>query len=179
MSLLRLLTAGKSLVGAKESMGRYHLSPQRLLPRFGAKKDPFRATALPEQAQRPANVPAQAAIGCKSPEVLSATRTSSKQAQNGGWAGKCLSRVGALLSRRGKTVERAAIPRFNKPLVQGELSLDSVKVVRNDLRDSDLEFVVAKPVPSRGIPASQVVCAAGSGKVWNRVAGRLFGAGKV
>jgi hypothetical protein len=33
------------------------------------------------------------------------------------------------------------IPRFGKSAVQGELSLDRVKVVRNDLMDADLEVV--------------------------------------
>lgn len=35
------------------------------------------------------------------------------------------------------------IPRFGKPAVQGELSLDRVKVVRNDLTHADLEVVPA------------------------------------
>jgi len=46
--------------------------------------------------------------------------------------------------RRGQAAQRE-IPRFGKPLVQGELSLDRVKVVRNDLSDTDLEIVRPKP----------------------------------
>ncbi|MGC3958919.1 MAG: hypothetical protein QM813_13560 [Verrucomicrobiota bacterium] len=38
----------------------------------------------------------------------------------------------------------AGIPRFGKPAVQGELSLDRVKVVRNDLSHADLEVVGQK-----------------------------------
>jgi hypothetical protein len=33
------------------------------------------------------------------------------------------------------------MPRFGKPAVQGELSLDKVKVVRSDLAHADLEVV--------------------------------------
>ena len=33
------------------------------------------------------------------------------------------------------------MPRFGKPTVQGELSLDKVKVVRSDLTHADLEVV--------------------------------------
>src|SRR5271169_1831879 len=51
MSLLRLLTAGRSLVGSKNPEARYHLSQAGALPRFGAKKNPFRATTKPEAAQ--------------------------------------------------------------------------------------------------------------------------------
>jgi hypothetical protein len=38
----------------------------------------------------------------------------------------------------------AGIPRFGQPVVQGELSLDRVKVVRNDLSHADLEVVGQK-----------------------------------
>jgi len=44
--------------------------------------------------------------------------------------------------RKGKSV----IPKFSRPPVQGELSLDNVKVVRNDLNDADVEVVPAKIV---------------------------------
>ncbi len=47
MSLLRLLAAGKSLVGLKRAPARYHLSRQGALPQFGGKENPFRATARP------------------------------------------------------------------------------------------------------------------------------------
>jgi hypothetical protein len=181
MSLLRLLTAGKSLVGIKESAGRYRLTTPGLLPRFGAKKDPFRATTMPEQVQRAPGGPVEqaASLGTKTGEASAGRDSSEAVAEHGGWAGKCFSKVGAMLSRRGKSGERPAIPRFNKPLVQGELSLDSVRVVRNDLRDSDLEIVAAKPVqpsPPASVPAA---CAPRPDNAWNRVAGRLFGAGKV
>jgi hypothetical protein len=39
---------------------------------------------------------------------------------------------------------KSGIPRFDKPVVQGELSLDNIKVVRNDLSDADMEIVPAK-----------------------------------
>src|SRR5262249_2485535 len=42
---------------------------------------------------------------------------------------------------------RSTIPRFSKTPVQGELSLDRVKVVRNDLSEADVEIITAKPAP--------------------------------
>ena len=38
MSLVRLLTAGKSLVGMKDTENRYRMTSQRLLPKFGSAK---------------------------------------------------------------------------------------------------------------------------------------------
>jgi len=44
----------------------------------------------------------------------------------------------------------AGIPRLGKPAVQGELSLDRVKVVRNDLTHADLEVVPLRSGPKQG-----------------------------
>jgi len=41
-------------------------------------------------------------------------------------------------------VSNAAAPEGIRPAVQGELSLDRIKVVRNDLNDADVEIVPAK-----------------------------------
>ena len=43
-----------------------------------------------------------------------------------------------------KPEPKSVIPRFGKPAVQTELSLDRVQVVRNSLEDSDLEVVSAE-----------------------------------
>src|SRR5258708_32731579 len=51
MSLLRLLTTGKSLVGLKKPEHRYHLPGETALPKFGGKKNPFRATVFPDKAE--------------------------------------------------------------------------------------------------------------------------------
>ena len=63
--------------------------------------------------------------------------------------------------------------------LQGELSLDKVKVVRNDLADADLEVVPAKSaVRSAGAgPVSQPVArGATADSAWTRFATRVFGA---
>jgi hypothetical protein len=51
MSLLRLLTAGKTLIGLKRSESRYQLPGGKGLPMFGSKKNPFRATVFPDKAE--------------------------------------------------------------------------------------------------------------------------------
>jgi len=64
----------------------------------------------------------------------------------------------AKLTGRLKRVRRkepaSVIPRFGKPAVQGELSLDRVQVVRNDLEESDLEIVTAQTSTSAQVAPS-------------------------
>ena len=65
--------------------------------------------------------------------------------------------------------------------MQGELSLDRIKVVRNDLSDADLEVVPAKPqataaaIASVPPPVEKVVSAQSA---WGRVTARILRAGK-
>src|SRR5215831_2510576 len=56
MSLGRLLTAGKCLMGLQQPPARYRMRTQNLLPKFGGEKNPFAAPAT-----RPAARPIQAA----------------------------------------------------------------------------------------------------------------------
>jgi hypothetical protein len=60
MSLLRLLSTGKSLVGLTDNPHRYRLTQQRLLPCFGSKKNPFRSRIVPsaEKVAEPVAQPA-------------------------------------------------------------------------------------------------------------------------
>jgi hypothetical protein len=87
-----------------------------------------------------------------------------------------------------------AVPAFSKPLVQEELSLEQVKVVRNDLSDTDLELVPRKaqaPEPLSAAPAVAAPAEPAASRpklqpvdAWNRVSARLrmstrlFGTGK-
>ena len=57
-----------------------------------------------------------------------------------GWFAGLVARLGRLFSKP----QKRAIPQFNNPGVQGELSLERVKVMRNDLSDTDLEVVPKK-----------------------------------
>ena len=240
MSLLRLLRAGKSLVGGGESGGRYRLVNGPALPKFGSDKNPFRepvrvkqGTAAPEVAAMPSSLPfkepmpdltiavqtegaireqpmkleeqkpavesvkKEKRVGIRpafetnaKPEVQEAV-TSDGKVVAGNATGvvaagaRAAARVLRLNSKlnplfgwvRPKGGARA-LPRTDA-MVQGELSLDRVKVMRNDLSDSDLEIVPARkpaPVPS---PAPELAAASNSpARSWERVASRLFGAGK-
>jgi len=177
MSLMRLLSAGKSLVGVKDNGSRYRMGNPGMLPRFGSEKNPFaqgrkensesRGTRsqedvvgseknhLPTQLStdapkkelsvKPAAPEGQTEkpIDNDVPQSTLQKRVRSSQLGNialratlTAWA-----RIKAALSRRQGTSRRRTITRTSKQPVQAELSLDRIKVVRNDLSDTDFEVV--------------------------------------
>jgi hypothetical protein len=192
MSLLRLLTTGKTLVGIRDAETRYRVTRQRLLPQFGTAKNPFCAcnkpgsakaaaeTVEPSQAtgaegKLPASVP-QKVLGGASHFRLTHGLRSRVAAIRDGWAGKLTS----LLSTPPRKPARAVFAPPAKLPVQGELSLERVKVVRNDLSDADLAVVPAK---QQSAPASVTSALQPSGNVaptgtWGRVS-NLFRAGRM
>lgn len=183
MSLVRLLTAGKSLVGLRESESRYRLSRQRLLPRFEAERNPFggrakhavhpEPSAVPETTPPPAQVSPADSV---SPHAAAPPKRLAK-AKVGLLFERWLSALRSLMLWRGRRA--APTGRASKRLVQPELSLEGVKVVRNDLTDSDIEVVAPKvgPVAKVSTPAAQ----AGKGPAgsrWMGVADRLLRSGR-
>jgi hypothetical protein len=204
MSLLRLLTAGKSLVGLKDTGHRYSVPRRGLLPKFASKKNPFRASPGAEVGPSPdkelpsgLNQSEPSAVDSSNgdgPTALStkphierlapqtAPLSSSQLKKPIADYPRRMSRVRwrAFLSWIGGRTQKPAIPRFEKSMVQGELSLESVKVVRNDLSDSDLEVVPTKPVvpAPQPKPASVTTESVANGNSWERLTGRFLGAGK-
>jgi hypothetical protein len=71
---------------------------------------------------------------------------------------------------------RKTAPSREPAPVQGELSLDTLKVVRNDLSDADLEIVRAPepvpPPPPRASPPAETLPA---GLLISRITARIFG----
>jgi len=207
MSLLRLLTTGKSLVGVKDDESRYRLTSQRLLPQFGPARNPFssRGNSDPVQTETRSprdcggngaagerlNVPSSSGEPAAALQRGANNRTVSASASGhgltdalrlktaallGGWRARL---IGLLKRPRGETA-KPAIPRFTKQPVQGELSLDKIRVVRNDLSDADLEVVpAASPAAlASAAPGLQTGERAGVAEsTWGRVATRIFGAG--
>lgn len=175
MSLLRLLSTGKSLVSVRDSESRYRLTSQRLLPQFGPTKNPFSATGKAEPP--PVSAVRQGLeTGSVSPKGVTCNPGRAIWQQTDvllrGWKSKL---SGLLASPLGKPA-KPAIPRFCKSPVQGELSLDRVKVVRNDLSDADLEVVTAR---SKSAPALVVVEPVGRPEgARARMTTRLFRVGK-
>ena len=154
MSLLRLLTAGKSLVGLKKDGKQYRDLGPGALPRFEGKKGLFQSGRQAWSGQKDvisSPVPSQQTDTC-SPAAPQEKLFQSSQPESSrskwGWPWR----------------KRAAVPRFDKAPVQAELSLDRVKVIRNDLTDSDLEIVPASRAAAKPSEARQTAKAADSAK---------------
>jgi len=161
MSLMRFLSAGKSLVGGKNNNGRYEVTAKGLLPKFVSAKNPF--GPKPGSASVPAGegevtpalqpLPArseQASEKSAAPEKKETTpaRTPALAGKSGGVWGRFWSGFGRITGavvpkRKARSEVRFVAPAVRQP-IQGELSLDTVKVMRNDLSDTDFEVVPAR-----------------------------------
>src|SRR6185437_3573047 len=150
----------KSLVGLHDANARYELRTGAL-PKFESSKNPFAAkTHAEREPQLPKLSPAEtAAPDVKSAELLPAAKPAAAPvAQSApaapapakpspavdGWLKKLNPLV--WFGNRKPAEPKSAIPRFNKGKapVQGELSLENIKVMRNDLSDADVEVVAAQ-----------------------------------
>jgi hypothetical protein len=217
MSLGRLLSAGKSLVGLS-SASRYQLRTGTL-PKFESLKNPFApksqeesvepeapsenlspaemAAAHLKKTQRlPLLVPKPEVKGeslelgrpeleapvlpkggtpnlssppepCAPPQPIPLSRSAEGEGENppvevtapvNSWLKKLNPLV--WFANRKPTEPKSAIPRFNKAPVQGELSLDNIKVMRNDLSDADVEVVPKKALSMETIALSGQATAA-------------------
>ena len=187
MSLGKLLTTGKSLVGLSQGNSRYQLK-KGALPKFESARNPFTAKTLSEPAERePKLLADEADAGCskETPRLSAlgalivdreASVTASRNSQPAetpqvaapvdSWLKKINPMV--WFGNRKPAEAKPAIPRFNKPQapLQGELSLDNIKVMRNDLSEADVEVVpmksrapkmVAMPTPSQSGAAAMAI----------------------
>jgi hypothetical protein len=157
MKFGNLLAAGKSLVNGDMS-GRYQMEKNFRLPQFISPRNPFLRETVAQPATPPpvvapavpvASVPV-ASAPVAPPQVQAAANVAPPAAKIS-LAARVSSGVQKFLlfcldhnpfSAIGRP-QLAGIPRFGKPAVQGELTLDRVKVVRNDLTHADLEVVRA------------------------------------
>jgi len=220
MSLMRLLSAGKSLIGVTESTSRYRMGKSGMMPKFGSGKNPFRSGVKQAEGQggldsRPpssasnlieeekqerraasATTPVTKstssalveALPKTAPIALAATRQQSAEdlrrsspagsvvsgdanepvdsvfrpgasratrSMPGSPAalraifGRWLDGIKARIPVRATGKARMATARAANAPMQGELSLDRIKVVRNDLSDTDFEIASCEPSMSR------------------------------
>jgi len=192
MSLGKLLTTGKSLVGLSQPSSRYQLQ-KGALPKFESAKNPFAAKAPAEPAEHEPQLSKlspelAAAADAKKPQHLSTLgalivdRETAVAASRNAHAAepaktpeqpKVAAPVDSWLKKinpmvwfgnRKPAEPKPAAPRFHKPHAptQGELSLDNVKVMRNDLSEADVEVVPAKSRAPKvlAMPAPQAGAAA-------------------
>ncbi len=201
MSLMRFLSSGsRGLTKGAPPMGRYRLPDGRLIPDFGSGRNPFASKSLPvagdaspeagitaEAASTQAVPPSPVALEPRTPVaallgvsrrmargVSAQVKPAMRQALHG------LKGLGAAsLARLRRRETRAPLATSSRPQVagpvQGELSLEKVRVVRNDLTDTDYEVVCAETVtasPLKKVPAT--VSLSPQPRALGRLAERLF-----
>jgi len=166
MNFGKLLAAGTSLVNGDVS-GRYRMRENIRLPQFISPKNPFAADATVAESVSPS-------IRSESSAVVSAVTTVT-----------AVHKLFAFFARAGGLVQRLALwcldhnpfsaigrprlpamPRFGRPAVQAELSLDKVQVLRSDLAHADLEVVGDARASNASVHAA-----------WRNLTTRMFGGG--
>lgn len=160
MNFGRLLAAGKSLAHGGMA-GRYQMRESIRLPQFISPKNPFAAEATAEEST------SQAAVLEERGAVVSAVTPFKRASAGLIWTGAGLKRAAlwCLDHNPFSAIGRPRLPvmpRFGKPPVQGELSLDKVKVVRGDLAHADLEVVTT---------------GGNANAAWRNLTTRVFGGG--
>ena len=188
---MKLLSVSKSFAGGRNQQGRYKMAEQGLLPKFAPMGRPVSLApkqSLSEPAPRPeANGTRTNPLNSLQQQFLSVAEPvtePAKAAASDPRSAVCVNASGSpsnwfRLDNRPFLNRAAGRP---NPPAQAELSLDAVKPVRNDLSDSDLQIVPAKPgiQPDALKPPQQ----RGSrpeltGLAWSRLAARFVNSERV
>ena len=183
MSLMRLLAATRSIVNIRDRRSPYEMRRQNLLPKFGqppradakAEGPPAAVAELDEEGNSGAGTGVSAASPQTQPQESnerSHMKTNSISGQN---------QEEAPGSPTPESAVRAAFPHGlwtwfrssatallppEQRAVQGDLALDTLKVVRNDLNEADLEVVaVRKAVAAAAAGAAKQEKAPGGRRV--------------
>jgi hypothetical protein len=147
MKLGKLLFAGKSVVNGCAEVS-YRENKQVALPKFVSPKNPF-APSKKEAAPEPA-------AAQKLPPISGTSKSLAA------WTTK--------LNPSSLWSSPAAAEQKALPAVQAELSLDTVKVVHNDLSDADVEVVPIKSRPA----AAEIPALSPAKKSWEILGERLL-----
>jgi hypothetical protein len=175
MSLMRLLTSGKSLVGLKDEQARYRMGHPGLLPNFGGTKNPFQTKASLERGQEASGTQFKAGqegsldrlvvvCGGREASKVQLARPSNSDSRNNvqvtarlaACARRCNSKVkqmwdaiAAIFKKAPSLLKgRARSGPFGTPAIQAELSLDQIRVARNDLAEAESSNI-DKPQPAK------------------------------
>ena len=131
----------------------------------------------PVKAKEPLREAIQAARPELKPKLTKPVTAAGKPVAFGGWVTKI--NPLPLLRRLKPGATKSPKPRPTRAAVQCELSLEKVKVVRNDLNDADVELMPARPTVATS--ASSAISPAMNKTeptTWNRLTSRLLGAGQ-
>lgn len=135
MNLGKMLAAGKSFISGRAPTA-YRENKRVYLPKFNTEKNPFTPSAAPQPAVAPVLSKDLAAMVAAKTQKISTLAPGPARATN--WTDKLNP------FRPSPTPAPAVVP-----TVQTELSLDTVKVVHNDLTEADVEVVPARSQTNR------------------------------
>jgi hypothetical protein len=195
MSFAQLLTMGKSVVRTQTAPGRYRVRRSYRLPKFETPITPAPLrSGLTGVAQlgAPAATPARGiAIPGREEGTVHAVKEATVPV-----TGRTMERGVLAVRQVGSGVAgfcdgvavvwRRLFPppvnRTHRSALQGEVCLDSIQVLRNDLCDADLEILPRRKARAAAVPAEAPDSAAGmrepAGLNWMRIAWRLFAAAR-
>jgi hypothetical protein len=165
MNLGKLLVAGRSIKSGCDKIS-YRVNKHVYLPKFGLAQNPFKSPpgtepARPEAETIPA--PVRKVVAPVAAKIEEMPVLAPKPVRATSWAGK----LNPISMWRGP----ASATRSAQGPMQSELSLDSVKVVHNDLSDADVEVV---PIKSRTAGKAAVPVLPPPTKPWEFLAERMF-----
>jgi hypothetical protein len=158
MNLGKLLFAGKSVVNGCETVS-YRENKQAVLPKFISPKNPFAPAKAPVET---APVPVKKEGARPSAAAPKMPPISSTPKSLAAWTNK--------LNPASLWAGAAPAEQKTLPAVQAELSLDTVKVVHNDLSDADVDVVPIKSRPA----AAEIPALSPAKKSWEILGERLL-----
>jgi len=186
MSLMQLLAVGSSIRTIKDEPSRYKMRQQHPLPKFGrAARSETKMPDAVEAQSRPVVEEQRAPVSQPEPQVkkneMNALHTPPPAPSRAAMNTTPLSSAFPL-GRWTRLRKNPFGPRPHRqsvtPPVQGELHLDLVKPVRNDLSDADLEVVEARePAPAAQESAEGRSIDESHRFLWSRLTARIFRAG--
>jgi hypothetical protein len=195
MSLIKMLSLARSLRGEGDLKTAYQLTQDNLMPDFSrsslrpvpSREEPIGSGAgcARSVVVRELGLPRGGRSSQEKGKVMQEQQDEMlvNSSSRSGISGQGSSNAGVPVQRArwlsGRTSPRATLRADSK----GQLSLEFVKVVRNDLSDSDLELVPARPLV--GSAPKRVAAGAAPGleavepepSRWSRFTARIFGSG--
>ena len=160
------MVAGRSIKSGRDYIS-YRINKHVYLPKFGPALNPFKSPAPAEPAGPGAEIAASPVNKVMTPVAAKTQKLPPLAAPGPVRAASWASKLNPLSLWRGS---QAAAPSAPSP-VQSELSLDSVKVVHNDLSDADVEVV---PIKSRTAGESAGPAAPLPDNAWEFLTERIF-----
>jgi len=165
MNLAKLLVAGKSIINGREAIS-YRANKHVYLPKFGLAQNPFKSPDEAEPVEPEAKI-----IAAPIPKAV--TPVAAKTQKLPAWPPRPMRATSWASKWNPISMWRGSAPTAQSTPypVQSELSLDSVKVVHNDLSDADVEVV---PIKSRTADKTAVPVLPPPEKSWEFLAERMF-----